>query len=81
MSGLSQFVEQVERDIAGAAGRGCKLRAMYVGPNGEAGLLAENLKTPHADIDVVPELRIHGVPVKVHKKIPGGRFLYLLEAA
>lgn len=81
MSTLSPFVDQVERDIGEAAKRGCKVLAMYVGPNGESGLLAENIKSPHPDVDVMPELRIHGVPVKVHKNIPGGRFLYLLESA
>ena len=81
MSGLGQFIDQVERDIGSAARGGCKVRAMYLGPDGEAGLLAANLASPHQDVDVMPELRIHGVPVRVHKRIPGGRFLYLLEAA
>lgn len=81
MSGLGQFIDQVERDISSAARGGCRVRAMYLGPDGEAGLLAANLASPHQDLDVMPELRIHGVPVKVHKSIPGGRFLYLLEAA
>jgi len=72
---------QVERDIHKAARSGCAVNALYLGPDGEAGLLEANLSGPSPHIDILPELRIHGVPVRVHQKIPRGRFLYLLSAA
>lgn len=78
---LKDFVDHVERAINTAAAKGSCLEAIYVCPAGEQTLMEENMKTPHKELDLLPELRIHGVPIRVAKGMRQGRFFYLLRAA
>ena len=76
---LKDFVDQVERNIATAARMGSRICAIVLCPAGEQGVMEENLKTPCGAVDIMPEMRIHGVPVKVAKRMRPGRFFYVLK--
>ncbi len=76
---LQDFVDQVERHIAQASSKGSRIEAIYVCPAGEQGIMEENVKKACGAVDVMPQLRIHGVPVKVAKRMRSGRFFYLLK--
>ena len=77
---LKDFVDQVERNVAACARMGSRIVSLVVCPAGEQGIMEENIKSPCGAIDVMPELRIHGVPVKVAKRMRPGRFFYVLKA-
>ncbi len=76
---LKDFVDKVEYDIWNYARYRSRMSAIYVCAAGDQGILQENMKTPCAAVDVLPELRIHGVPVRVAKRMAPGRFLYVLK--
>lgn len=75
---LKDWCDQLEYDIHATARYGSRLAAVFLCPAGEQGLLQQNLKQPLACIDVMPELRVHGVPIRVAKRMRPGRFFYVL---
>jgi hypothetical protein len=76
---LKDFCDQVERHISTAARLGSRICAIIVCPSGEQGIMEENVKSPCGEVDIMPEIRIHGVPVRVHKRMRPGRFFYVMK--
>ncbi len=76
---LQDWCNQLEYDIRKNAQYGSRLAAVFVCPAGEQGLIERHLKSPLPCIDLVPELRVHGVPIKMAKRMRPGRFFYLLK--
>lgn len=76
---LKDFVDQLERHIEAAARCGSRITAVIVCVAGEQGIMEENIKSPCAAVDIMPEMRIHGVPVRAARGMRPGRFLYVLK--
>lgn len=78
---LSGLIDQIGDYINGVASKGSYVRAMYMSEASEKYLLRQ-LATAKSwasvpDVDLVPEFRIHGVPVRV-KSVPSGQIWYLI---
>ncbi len=76
---LQDWVNQLENDIHGYARWGARITAVIVCPAGERGVIEQNMKAPIGAIDLAPEMRIHGVPIRAAKRMRPGRFFYVLQ--
>jgi hypothetical protein len=76
---LQDWVDQVEKDQVAASKRGSRLATVWICDKGLVELVKQNKECPVASIDVIKNrVHVHGIPIRVHKKMRPGRFLYVM---
>lgn len=74
------FVDDIGRFVLGVTSRGAQVSVMVMTAEAENVILAALTKEPcPAEVDFIPELRIHSVPVRVSEKMPRGRIWYVIK--
>ena len=76
---LLGFTNGVHNEIRKAAAYGWQMTRMYMSPDDMKILLAGALNEASEAMDVTPETRIHGVPVKEHAKMPTGQVWFVFK--
>ena len=77
---MATFVADVGRRVLNVAARGGQITRMCVSPEAEKVLLGALAREPcPADVDYTPELRIHGVPVRVLERVPAGQVWWVIK--
>lgn len=77
---MNTFVEDVGRRVLNVAARGAQLTRMCVSPEAEKVILGALAKEPCPEnVDYVPELRIHGVPIRVYSRMPNGQVWWVIK--
>ena len=76
---LRAFTDGINRDILRGSSRGAQMTRIYTSPEGMKVLIAGAMKETSEAMDLVPEVRIHGVPVREHAKMPTGHVWYLYK--
>lgn len=76
---LVGFTNGVHDEMRKAAAYGWQMTRIYMSPEGLKVLHAGFVNEGGRAIDVVPETRVHGVPVREHKKIPTGHVWFVFK--
>ena len=77
---MATFVADVGRRVLNVAARGGQITRMCVSPEAEKVILGALTTAPcPADVDYIPELRIHGVPVRVYEMVPVGQVWWVIK--
>ncbi len=77
---LQGFADGIQRDILRGTSRGCQMTRIWVCPETEMVIMKGIMTSPPCEaIDVTPELRVHGVPVRSHRSVPVGHAWYVYK--
>ncbi len=76
---MKQFVENVGRRLLSFRSRGAEPKAIWVSEEGERVINAALVNERSEDVEFIPHLTIHKVPVCIHKRMPAGHVWYELK--
>mgnify|MGYP001617674647 CR=1 FL=1 len=77
---MAKFVADLGLRIRGYQAKGGEVTELWVSDAGEKVINAALMKEgPCTDVVLFPVLKIHGVPVAVHKRMPAGHVWYVIK--